>query len=748
MSVMTAQQVLPMSMTPGAVRVGAAADLVEDGLGGEVFLHGNLTYAWSAEDQALRRLTAVQLVELGVAKVGEVADAFGVDTATLWRWRHEFAGAGVGGLVPDKRGPKGASKLTASVIADVRARRQGGASLRAIAAATGLSTGSVRRALTPDEHEIEHHDVGDVQGTDAQDDDAQVLALVVDLPVLAVPAARTGDRVAARWGALECAAPVFTPAARVPLAGLFLALPALEATGLLSCANEVYSELPGGFYGLDTMLIEGVLRALAGEPRAEGATRIDPVDLGRVLGLDRAPEVKTIRRKINQLAQAGRAGQLQAAIAAHHLSRGDADVAGVGVVLYVDGHVRAYQGTKRIGKTHLSRLRFPAPATVETWVAGGDGGPVLVVMSEPGASLAAELRRLLPELRTAVGDHRRVLVGFDRGGWSPALFAHMAAAGFDVLTWRKGTIADLAADQFTDVRFTGETGRQYTWTLADTVVDVPTDDRGGVFPMRQITRWDTKKNVSRQVHVLTTRTDLDAGQVIYRMGARWRLENYFRYARMHFDLDAHHAYASTDDDPDRLVPNPAKRAAHADVAAARARYDRAQGRTDAAMLAARSPAPGTTSILTNTVHDAITADLRAAETDLAAAQDTHKSTPTRIALGVLHPGQQVLDVETKLITHAIGAAAFNTINALARDIRLDTGYARANHEAHTLARHVLTHSGDIDPGVDGVLTVRLDPMPTARATAAIGELCEHLTATGTRYPGTDLILRYEIKTRP
>jgi hypothetical protein len=736
MSVMTAQQVLPMSMDPGAVRVGAAADLLEDASGGEVFIHGNLTYAWSGQDQVLRRLTAVQLVELQVAKVGEVADAFGVDTATLWRWRREFAGTGVGGLVPDKRGPKGASKLTSSVIADIRARRQGGASLRAVAAATGLSTGSVRRALTPD-------------GPDQQDDagDAGVAEPVADLPVLAVPAARTTDRVAARWGWIECARPVFTPAAQVPLVGLFLALPALEATGLLTCANEVYTRLPAGFYGLDTMLVEGVLRALAGQPRAEGATRIDPTDLGRVLGLDRAPEVKTIRRKIAQLAQTGGAGKLQAAIASHHLSRGDADVAGVGIVLYVDGHVRAYQGTKRVGKTHLSRLRFPAPATVETWVAGGGGGPVLVVMSEPGASLAGELRRLLPELRGAVGDDRRVLVGFDRGGWSPALFAHMAAAGFDVLTWRKGTIADLPAEQFTEVTFTAETGREYTWALADTVVEVPIDDHGGVFTMRQVTRWDTKKTTPRQVHVLTTRTDLDTAQVIYRMGARWRLENYFRYARMHFELDAHHAYASTDDDPHRLVPNPAKRAAHAGVAAARARHDRAQGRTNTAMLAARSPAPGTPTILTNQVHDAITADLRAAEADLAAAQQTHKTIPTRVPLGQLHPGQQVLDVETKLITHAITAAAFNTINALARDIRLDTGYARANHEAHTLARHVLTHSGDIDPG-DGVLTVRLDPMPTARATAAIRELCEHLTATQTRYPGTDLILRYEIKTRP
>ena len=758
MGVMTAQQVLPMTMVPGVVRVGAAADLLEDSGGGEVFIHGNLTYAWSGDDQALRRLTAVQLVEMQVAKVGDVADAFGVDTATLWRWRREFAGAGVGGLAADKRGPKGASKLTASVIADIRARRQAGASLRAVAAATGVSTGSVRRALTPHARDLDEPDASgaftDAVGDRRSDDgdvapvgDTRVRGRVVDLPVLAVPAARTTDRVAARWHGIECAGPVFTPAAQVPLAGLFLALPALEATGLLTCAKEVYTRLPAGFYGLDTMLVEGVLRALAGEPRAEGATRIDPTDLGRVLGLDRAPEVKTIRRKIAQLAQAGAAGKLQAAIAHHHLSRGDADVAGAGLVLYVDGHVRAYQGTKRIGKTHLSRLRFPAPATVETWVAGGDGGPVLVVMSEPGASLAAELARLLPELRTAVGDDRRVLVGFDRGGWSPALFAHMAAAGFDPLTWRKGTIPDLPAEQFTDVAFVGETGREYTWHLADTVVEVPIDDHGGVFPMRQVTRWDTKKNTLRQVHVLTTRTDLSAAQVIYRMGVRWRLENYFRYARMHFDLDSHHCYASADDDAQRLVPNPAKRAAHLDVQAVRARHDRAQGRTDAAMLAARSPAPGTQTILTNPVHDAITADLRAAGADLAAAQQAHKTIPTRVPLGELHPGQQVLDVETKLITHAIGAAAFNTINALARDIRLDTGYARANHEAHTLARHVLTHSGDIDPS-DGVLTVRLDPMPTARATAAIRELCEHLTATGTRYPGTDLILRYEIKTRP
>ena len=211
--------------------------------------------------------------------------------------------------------------------------------------------------------------------------------------------------------------------------------PRWRATGLLQTAHEVYGGLPNGFYSLDTMLCEGVFRALLGEARAEGAVRVDPVALGRVLGLDRAPEVKTIRRKIGLLAEAGKAGDWIAAMAARHVAARPEQAA----VLYVDGHVRAYQGTRKIAKTHVPRLKFPAPATVETWVSDAAGDPLLVVMAEPAASLAAELRRLIPELRATVGDDRRVLVGFDRGGWSATLFADLHAAGFDTLMGVSGS---------------------------------------------------------------------------------------------------------------------------------------------------------------------------------------------------------------------------------------------------------------------------------------------------------------------
>jgi len=70
-------------------------------------------------------------------------------------------------------------------------------------------------------------------------------------------------------------------------------------------------------------------------------------------------------------------------------------------------------------------------------VSDAAGDPLLVVMVQPAASLAAELRRLIPELRAMVSDDRRVLVGFDRGGWSPTLFADLDAAASDTLTWRK-----------------------------------------------------------------------------------------------------------------------------------------------------------------------------------------------------------------------------------------------------------------------------------------------------------------------
>jgi hypothetical protein len=78
---------LPLPLLPrggGRNRPGVGMLAGEDG--GLVTVHGLATFAWDAGDEAGRRLAVVQLVRLRAASQGQVAEVFGVDPGTIWRW--------------------------------------------------------------------------------------------------------------------------------------------------------------------------------------------------------------------------------------------------------------------------------------------------------------------------------------------------------------------------------------------------------------------------------------------------------------------------------------------------------------------------------------------------------------------------------------------------------------------------------------------------------------------------------------
>ena len=415
----------------------------------------------------------------------------------------------------------------------------------------------------------------------------------------------------------------------------------------------------------------------------------------------------------------------------------------------MDGHARAYYGTRTVQKMHIARLKFPAPATGETWVTSQHGDPVFMVVAEPSDSLAGELRRLLPQLRQVVGDGRRVTVCFDRGGWSPALFADITAAGFDLLTWRKGPAPDLPADAFTTITCADDRGREHQYDLAGTTVELGISDgprKGQTVTLRQVTRRvPAKAGATRQIHALTSRTDLAAGEVCWRLSSRWREEAYARHARTHFALDALDSHAATPDDPARLVPNPAKKAAAGQVRHTEVLAAAAQAQRDASLAALRNPAPGQPVTITNQMINALDAPVEAAWAGLQAAQDAAAAVPARIRLDQIAPDMVRLEAEVKQITHAIRMAAYNAETALAR--ALDGHYARAGDEAYALIREALTSSGDIIPGASQLL-IRLDPLTAPRRTQALAALCDQLSQAQACYPGTRLVLRYEVKPTP
>jgi hypothetical protein len=733
------QPVLPL-LPADAVPIGPLAGLLENpDDGGAVFVCGLVTFSFAAGDELGRRLAAVQLVTTKIATAVAVAAAFQVGVVTLWRWTAAFADTGVAGLVPGKRGPRGSTKLTDDVAARVRDLDGQGLSLAAVGERVGVSTATVRVALGRRKGsagwEARHAatlPTGTGTGTDSDGTDEGA-----ELPVLPRPLPRTAERALARAGELVQAPPVFTEGAHLPLAGLLLILPALAGTGLVEAFEATYGRLRNGFYGLRATLLMLLFLALLRDPRAEGATRIRPADLGRLLGLDRAPEVKTLRRKLIELAAHERGADLQAALArAHATARPQA----LGF-LYVDGHVRVYCGTRDLPKTHIARMHMAGHATNETWIADADADPVLVVTASPAASLAGELVRLLPDLRAILGPGRRATVIFDRGGWSATTFAAMIAAGLDVLTYRKAPFDRLGEDAFTAHSFTDPHGQTRSYQLAETSVDLPLPD-GSAVTLRQIHRLAAD---GAQIPVLTSRNDLPAAEVCWRLSARWRQENYFKYARQHFALDALDSYADLPDDGDRPVPNPAKHRAKAAVETARDGVARAENGVaaaiDDAVARARRPGSGATAI----VDPAADRTLSAARTDLRRATTDSRATASHVALRDVRPDARLLDEQRKLITHAIRMAAYNSESTLVR--MLGPHYARAEDEARALLREAMTLSGDLR--VDGdTLHVTLDPATAPRRSRALHALCQQLTATETTYPDTKLKIVYNVKDQP
>lgn len=749
------------AMPPPLARpIGSVASVQEDETGGVVFLYGWPTFTWEAGDVVGRRLAAVQLVLLKGAQQQDVAAAFDVVPATLWRWLQNYKAHGISGLVPERRGPRGPHKLTPELEAEIERLRNQRLSLRQIGTHTHLSPGTIRRALgaparrrgvpaavqparepaTPADPPASPA-TGDEQVTPAPalTDPAPALSPPSDeqapaLPAVPQPEPRVEERQAARWGAIEEAAPVITEGRHLPLAGLLLILPALSQVGLLEVTRTLYGRLHNGFYGLRSMLLTLAFLALLREPRAEGATRVSPTDLGRILGLDRAPEVKTIRRRLGELAERHLGEKLVFELARRH-----AGVAPEALgFLYVDGHVRVYSGTRRLPKAHVARARISAPATLETWACDANGDPIFVVVAPPGASMVSEVRRLLPELKSLVGD-RRLTICFDRGGWSPELFYEILQADFDFLTYRKGNVRREPARAFHTHRFI-EKGRTYEYKLADRRVRLRLPVRKG-WPKTLLVRQVTRQVGSHQTPIVGSRFDLAPAEFAHRMFSRWREENYFRYSRRHFALDGLDSYASSPDDLARSVPNPQRAQLNRQLAQVKRRLDRLEAALGAQAIDDREVRRTMRSF--KVANATLTTLVEMAREQVGQLEDALKQTPTRVPLGQVAPDSRLLETDVKLVTHAVRMSVYNAESVLAR--LLFEHYSRAEDEARALLREAFEAAGDLRVR-DGVLDVRLNPLSAPRRTGALFALCDHLTATETLYPGTDLRLVFSVKT--
>lgn len=707
---------------------------------------------YQSPDRVAEAYAMVCLVQAGLATQVEVARGFGCSSRTVRRHLQRYAAYGMSGLDARPGWKAGASRLSRRRLAAISRLNASGASNRDIARQLGVAENAIRKIirrwvdppsrqlslpgfpaspsavadLDPAHQEIPPPAQGPPVGTPSVEKPAGMLDTD--------PSDRWLDRLMAAMGLLDDADPLFRSGERIPRAGVLLALPPLVASGIFEVAKQVYGDLAPAFYGLRTTILILLLTALLRLKRPEHLKEHSPPDMGGIFGLDRAPEVKTLRRKLARLARAHQAERFGKLLAKRRVaSRGR--VLGF---LYVDGHVRVYHGKHRLPKAHVARMRLSLPATTDYWVNDRRGDPLFVVTAEANAGLVKMLPRLTAEIRTLVGPRRRITIVFDRGGWSPKLFKRLIADRFDILTYRKKPIRKVPQKAFALCRGRLD-GRRIEYLLDDRNVRL----MKGRLGLRQVTRLSP--DGAHQTTVVTSRRDLPAVHVAYRMFERWRQENFFKYGREEYLIDALVDYTVEPADRDRLVPNPERRKLDDRLREARAKLSELQQDYGAAAL--RNPEQRRPTMRGFKIaHGKVGRAIKTLQKRIADLRSRKRALPARVPVSQARPDEIVkLSTERKHLTNLIKMAAYQAESDLLALVR--PRYARADQEGRTLIQNALAATAELRVE-EGELRVTLDPLSSPHRSHAIEALCGALNGTAVCFPGTNLRLRYAVRPSP
>ena len=383
-------------------------------------------------------------------------------------------------------------------------------------------------------------------------------------------------------------------------------------------------------------------------------------------------------------------------------------------------------------------------AATDTWLHDADVAPLLVVTSEMNAGLTQVLEAIVTEAKKLVPAGQRLTVLFDRGGWSPRLFARLNALGVDIITYRKGKRRLLPRSYFSKHKVQQD-GKEKTYWLCDQ----PRVRAGRLRPRRKGRRlagepeylWLRQITVlredGRQTVIVTNRTDLTAVEVVRRLFRRWRQENYFKYMEAEFALDALVEYGVEEVSEEVTRPNPERKRLGKERQQAKAEVLRLRAQLGAEAEAneeqQRPTMRGFKIAQARVRQELEEAELR--ERELAEQQ---RQLPKRVPA----KGVKTLKKEKKLIVDAIKIIAYQCETALLD--RLRPHYMRVDEEGRTLLHAAFQSSARLEV-TETELRITLAAQSSPHRSEALAKLCRELDAEEVYYPGSRLRVRLAVE---
>ena len=549
-----------------------------------------------------------------------------------------------------------------------------------------------------------------------------------------------GRTLAMTSGVSQAAVPGFdTAASSVQRGGVLSALPMLISEGIATAPLQ----LPGGYYGSQTIVTFLALMQMARISNPEQLRYDAPGEWGQILGLDRCPEAKTLRRKIALFSQDIDQVRLwQQTLAKQWLEQDCEHEA----TLLVDGHVKVYSGRKgNLPKKFISRQKLCLPAAASYWVNTLGGQPLLCLHQDydPGLvkalehDVTKELRSIgavtekAPDL-TAPDNTSEPLVTlvFDREGWSPQMMHRLARKGIACVTWQKNFKAPGWEDEdFCETAVTvygPAQSHEQTVMLGEKTVEL----KGNV-SVRQVRR---RLDCGREVAIVTTHPTLSTAQVASVMFSRWSQENYFKYMRDQFGLDALTSHALAPMDDNTMVVNPHWRKLEKQLRKLKGRIGTVRNRMsklgkDEAKAEQR---------------DSLSQELGVLEAEHETVRVEKNGTDRHIRAGQLEDSERldVLPQSQRLFIDIIRMIAYRAETRMVPAVVSAQG--KKPNPRKALQALFEADASIIPDHAEGLLKVRILGLGSNCADRALKPLLDELSATETVYPGTNLKLVYEL----
>ncbi len=681
---------------------------------------------FDADDRAARAAGVAMLSRLNLATDIEIGQAFGLHRNTVARLSSRYQEGGMRAVVPAKRGPRGPHKVTPAVIEVVRENR--GLEIlqlrRLVAERTGvqLSHGrmwQLRRECVGEQAELAMGVEAAASEETAERASAEVVALDTSAPPAVQLEAGPSEEVARDWEP-----PTTIVEGRAGNVGASLYFGAIEALGLLEAARTCFRLPNSELFGVRAVVLTLFYLTLLGRTTVEAAKHLRRWQFGPLIGVVRAPAVKTLRRKLAELVQQQQATRFGELLSRRWIERSLVASA----YLYVDGHMKVYTGKRKLAEVWNSQRRMPLPGLLTYFVNDQQGRPLLFVTEDANGSLARVMPRMVAAIRKVLGD-RRFTVIFDRGGFDGKLFTWLRQERIEFITYQRGE-PKLPGECFRR-RQTRFEGRQVWMQIAEDSVWVA--DSG---PWRRIV-VGTKDG--HQTPILSSLgSEIKSARIACLMFARWRQENFFRYMRERQGLDQLLGYAHAEADGAQLVPNPEYGQVQRELRASRRELTALRAELGQAVL--DEPREGSRSVhgLKTTQKGAV-GRLRSLENVITRLLDLRRALPQQVPLAEVGR-REVMRLEQKAIVDRVKITAYNAEEWLLE--RLLRHYDNP-HDVRDLLRSLTMLDGELRRTTTGIVVI-LDAPDLPAHRRALRGLCLDLNQQEVTFPGTQLPVTYQV----